>query len=48
LGLRFAVLLIVTSWFAGSATAGFEANGLAACMLVVKCSRKLDLRIVLI
>ena len=37
---RLAVLVIVTSWLTGCATAGFEANGLAACPRVVEYSRE--------
>lgn len=36
---RLAVLVIATSWLTGCATAGFEANGLAACPPVVEYSR---------
>nr|WP_082237772.1 hypothetical protein [Roseovarius tolerans] len=38
---RFAVLVIVASWLTGCATAGFEANGLAACPPVVEYSREI-------
>ena len=41
---RFAVLVIVASWLTGCATAGFEANGLAACPPVVEYSRELQVR----
>ena len=37
--LRLAVLGIATSWLTGCATAGFEANGLAACPPIVEYSR---------
>ena len=37
---RLAVLVIATSWLTGCATAGFEANGLAACPPVVEYSRE--------
>ncbi len=41
---RLAVLVIATSWLTGCATAGFEANGLAACPPVVEYSRELQAR----
>ena len=37
-----AVLVIATSWLTGCATAGFEANGLAACPPIVEYSRELQ------
>ena len=39
---RLAVLVIVTNWLTGCATAGFEAHGLAACPPVVEYSRELQ------
>ena len=39
---RLAVLVIATSLLTGCATAGFEANGLAACPPVVEYSRELQ------
>ena len=39
---RLAVLAIARNWLTGCATAGFEANGLAACPPVVKYSRELQ------
>ena len=39
---RLAVLVIMTSLLTGCATAGFEANGLAACPPVVEYSRELQ------
>ena len=39
-GLRLAVLVIATSWLTGCGTAGFEANGAAACPPVVEYSRE--------
>ena len=39
---RLAVLVIGTSLLTGCATAGFEANGLAACPPVVEYSRELQ------
>ena len=36
---RLVVLAIATDWLTGCATAGFEANGLAACPPVVEYSR---------
>lgn len=41
---RLAVLVIVTSWLTGCATAGFEATGSAACPPVVEYSRELQAR----
>ena len=41
---RLAVLVIATSWLTGCATAGFEANGLAACPPVVEYSREFQAR----
>jgi hypothetical protein len=41
---RLAVLVIAASWLTGCATAGFEANGLAACPPVVEYSRELQAR----
>ena len=41
---RLAVLVIGTSWLTGCATAGFEANGLAACPPVVDYSREFQAR----
>ena len=37
---QLAVLTIATSWLTGCATAGFEANGFAACPPVVEYSRE--------
>ena len=34
--------MIATSWLTGCATAGFEANGLAACPPIVEYSRELQ------
>ncbi|AUM73666.1 hypothetical protein CYR75_04625 [Paracoccus jeotgali] len=42
--LQLAVLVIGASWLTGCATAGFEANGLAACPPVVEYSRELQAR----
>ena len=42
--LRLAVLAIATSWLTGCATAGFEANGLAACPPVVEYSREIQVQ----
>lgn len=42
--LRLAVLAIAMSWLTGCATAGFEANGLAACPPVVEYSREFQAR----
>ena len=39
--LRLAVLAIGASWLTGCATAGFEANGLAACPPVEDYSREI-------
>lgn len=39
---RLAVLILATIWLSGCATAGFEANGLAACPPVVEYSRELQ------
>lgn len=36
---RLVVLVIVTSWLTGCATAGFEAGGVVACPPVVEYSR---------
>ncbi|MDP3340453.1 MAG: hypothetical protein Q8S30_09000 [Frigidibacter sp.] len=36
---RLVVLAIATNWLTGCATAGFKANGLAACPPVVEYSR---------
>ena len=36
---RLVVLAIATNWLTGCATAGFEANGLAACPPIVEYSR---------
>ena len=44
LGQRLAVLAIATNWLTGCATAGFEANGLAACPAVVEYSREFQAR----
>ncbi|HCQ67478.1 MAG TPA: hypothetical protein DIU07_21110 [Rhodobacteraceae bacterium] len=41
---RLVVLAIATNWLTGCATAGFEANGLAACPPVVEYSRELQAR----
>lgn len=41
---RLAVLAIAMSWLTGCATAGFEANGLAACPPVVEYSREFQAR----
>jgi len=41
---RLAVLVIVTSWLTGCATAGFETNGVAACPPVVEYSRGFQAR----
>ena len=41
---RLAVLAIAMSWLTGCATAGFEANGLAACPPVVEYSREFHAR----
>ena len=41
---RLAVLATATSLLTGCATAGFEANGLAACPPVVEYSRELQAR----
>ncbi len=38
------VLAVATSWLTGCATAGFEANGLAACPPVVEYSREFQAR----
>ena len=37
---RLVVLAIATNWLHGCATAGFEANGVAACPPVVEYSRE--------
>jgi hypothetical protein len=42
---RLAVLAIATSWLTGCETAGFEANGLAACSPVVEYSRESQARV---
>ena len=42
--LRLAALAIATSWLTGCATAGFEADGLAACPPVVEYSREFQAR----
>jgi len=41
---RLAVLVIAASWLTGCATAGFEANGVAACPPVVEYSREFQAR----
>ena len=41
---RLAVLAIAMSWLTGCATAGFEANGLAACPPVVEYSGEFHAR----
>ena len=41
---RLAVLVIGASWLTGCATAGFEANGVAACPPVVEYSREFQAR----
>lgn len=41
---QLAVLVVATSWLTGCATAGFEANGLAACPPVVEYSREFQAR----
>jgi len=41
---RLVVLAIATNWLNGCATAGFEANGVAACPPVVQYSRELQVR----
>ena len=41
---RLAVLVIVTSWLTGCATAGFDTGGVGACPPVVKYSRELQVR----
>ena len=41
---RLAVLVIATSWLTGCGTAGFEANGVAACPPVVEYSREFQAR----
>jgi restriction endonuclease Mrr len=41
---RLAVLAIATSWLTGCATAGFDAEGLAACPPAVEYSRELQSR----
>ncbi|UPH70230.1 hypothetical protein LGT41_0010470 [Abyssibius alkaniclasticus] len=41
---RLVVLVIATNWLTGCATAGFEANGLAACPPVVEYSREFQAR----
>lgn len=43
---RLAVLAIATSWLTGCATAGFEANGLAACPPVAEYRREFQARAV--
>ena len=43
-GQRLAVLVIVTSWLTGCATAGFEANGVAVCPPVVEYSWEFQAR----
>ena len=42
---RLVVLVIGASWLTGCATAGFEANGLAACPPVVGYSREFQARV---
>jgi len=41
---RLVVLAVATNWLTGCATAGFEANGLAACPPVVEYSREFQAR----
>ena len=41
---RLAVLAIATSWLTGCATAGFEADGVAACPPVAEYSREFQAR----
>jgi len=41
---RLAVLVIVTSWLTGCATAGFETGSVAACPPVVEYSREFQAR----
>jgi hypothetical protein len=41
---RLAVLVIGASWLTGCATAGFEADGVAACPPVVEYSREFQAR----
>lgn len=41
---RLAVLVIGASWLTGCATAGFDANGVAACPPVVEYSREFQAR----
>lgn len=41
---RLAILVIATSWLTGFATAGFEANGVAACSPVVDYSKEIQAR----
>jgi len=41
---RLAVLVIVTSWLTGCATAGFDTGGVGACPPVVEYSRELQVR----
>ena len=42
--LQLAALAIATSWLTGCATAGFDANGVAACPPVVEYSREFQAR----
>ncbi|MCA0847268.1 hypothetical protein LCL92_08290 [Salipiger thiooxidans] len=44
--LRLAVLVIATSWLTGCATAGFDANSVAACSPVVEYRREFQARAV--
>ena len=41
---RLVVLAVATSWLTGCVTAGFDANGVAACPPVVEYSREFQAR----